>query len=163
VRAFAEAGYEVYALDFSPAAVERARSQLPAELRSRVIEGDFFTHDFGASPFDVVYERTFLCALPPRQWPQIAQRTASLVKTGGCVLGLYYFGEKEDGPPFGCGEGEPDSIFGHWFQRTIDEAVPREESLPLFAGAERWQLRVRNALPADSIAGAAFAPRSSPA
>ena len=57
VRAFHEAGWKVTAIDFSPVAVERARSQLGA-LAKRVVQGDFFTHDFGSRHFDVIYERT---------------------------------------------------------------------------------------------------------
>ncbi len=40
VRAFHKAGWEVIAIDFSPVAVERARSELGA-LASCVVQGDF--------------------------------------------------------------------------------------------------------------------------
>ena len=59
VRAFAAAGHEVVAIDFSPAAIAAARGVL-GELGHLVVQGDFFAHPFGL--FDLVYERPFLCA-----------------------------------------------------------------------------------------------------
>src|ERR1700757_2993437 len=46
VQVFHEAGSDVTAIDFPPAAVEHAKRMLGV-LADRVILGDFFTHDFG--------------------------------------------------------------------------------------------------------------------
>jgi len=144
IVAFAQAGYDVTALDFSAEAVRRARANVGEALASRVLEGDFFNHDFGrAAPFDLVYERTFLCALPPDTWPALVARTAALLAPGGVLAGIYFFGDKEDGPPFGLAAGELDELFAGKFTLTHDEPVPDAESLPLFAGRERWQERRR--------------------
>lgn len=143
IAAFSAAGYSVTAIDFSPPAVARARANLPPLLAERVVEGDFFTYDFPAAPFDLVYERTFLCALPPALWPRIVERTASLLKPGGTLVGLYFFGEKNDGPPFGLDPEEPARLFADRFAQVDDRAVPAEESLPLFVNRERWQERRR--------------------
>ena len=62
VSAFAQAGFDVLAVDFAEAAIERARRTL-GPLSDRVRLADFFESDFEA-PFDIVYERAFLCALP---------------------------------------------------------------------------------------------------
>ncbi len=138
VAAFAAAGHEVTAIDFSADAVRRARERLGPGLADRVIAADFFTHPFAPGSFDLVYERTFLCANPPPSWPRIARRTAELLRPGGTLLGFYFLGEKEDGPPFGLAPAEPAAIFGPEF--TLEErfAVPTGESLPLFAGREFW-------------------------
>lgn len=143
IEAFAAAGYAVTAIDFSPAAVARARGRLPLELHDRVHEGDFFTYAFAGAPFDLMYERTFLCALPPDRWPEVAARSAQLVRPGGRVIGLYVFGPKDDGPPFPLDPGEDDRLFSPQFVTTADVAIPAAESLPLFAGAERWKERRR--------------------
>lgn len=143
IAAFAAAGYAVTAIDFSPPAVARARANLPQALAERVVEGDFFTYDFSAAPFDLVYERTFLCALPPELWPRIVDRTATLLKPGGTLTGFYFFGEKDDGPPFGLDAGEPARLFEARFALVDDRAVPATESLPLFVDRERWQERRR--------------------
>ena len=141
IAAFARAGYAVTAIDFSPPAVAQARANVGDALAARVIEGDFFTHDFADAPFDVVFERTFLCALPTSLWRQVITRTASLLKPGGVLVGLYFFGEKDDGPPFGLAPDEPAALFDVEFITVVDQSVAPAESLPLFAGRERWQER----------------------
>ena len=147
IVAFAEAGYDVLALDFSREAVQRAKRKVGPALAPRVREGDFFTLDFGATAtFDLIYERTFLCALSPDMWPRIVARTAELLRPGGRLVGIYFYGGKEDGPPFGLTSGEAEQLFHERFVLTKDEPIPPAESLPLFAGRERWQERsVRNA------------------
>jgi SAM-dependent methyltransferase len=139
VVAFAGAGYAVTALDFSPPAIARARASVGPALSDRIVAGDFFTHDLPAGSFDLIYERTFWCALPPARWPEMAARTAALLKPDGTLAGLFYFGEKADGPPFGFSPGEPKDLFGPHFDLVVDAPVPAWESLPLYAGNERWQ------------------------
>ena len=55
VAAFARAGYNVTAIDFSPPAVARARANAGAQLAGRIVEGDFFTHPFAEAPFDLCH------------------------------------------------------------------------------------------------------------
>lgn len=136
VRAFAETGHDVTAIDFAPAAVERAQRTL-GRLSDRVRLGDFFEFDFGA-PFDLVYERAFLCALPRREWPRYAQRVAELLRHGGRLAGFFFFDEGERGPPFGLKPGELESLLRERFDLAADSAVC--DSIPIFAGKERWQI-----------------------
>jgi thiopurine S-methyltransferase len=103
VRAFAEAGHDVIAVDFAPAAVERARQTL-GPFAHLVHLADFFEFDPGA-PFDLVYERAFLCALPRRIWPRYAPRVAELLQPSGRLAGFFYFDDGERGPPFGLKSG----------------------------------------------------------
>ena len=63
MRAFAEHGDDVLGIDFSDAALERS-SRMLGKLAHRVRKADFFA--LAAAPFELVYERTFLCALPRR-------------------------------------------------------------------------------------------------
>jgi SAM-dependent methyltransferase len=53
VQAFHAAGYDVTAIDFSPAAVEHAKRVL-GSLAERVILGNFFTYDFCQQRFDLI-------------------------------------------------------------------------------------------------------------
>ena len=80
VRAFVQAGFETLAIDFAPAAVERAQRTL-GPLAHLVRLADFFEFDFGRS-FDLIYERTFLCALPRRLWPRCGCRSSCGPKEG---------------------------------------------------------------------------------
>jgi SAM-dependent methyltransferase len=145
VVAFASAGYRVTAIDFSPPAVAKARATVGAALAARIVEGDFFAHAFAEAPFDFIYERTFLCALPPAWREKIVARLATLLKPGGTLAGLYYFEATDDGPPHGLAPGEAERLFEARFQLERDAPVPPAESLPLFAGHERWQERRRRA------------------
>lgn len=139
VRAFEEAGFETLAIDFAPAAVDRARQTLgPLAHLVRLL--DFFAFDPGA-PFDLVYERAFLCALPRRMWLGYAPRVAELLRPGGRLAGFFYFDDTERGPPFGLKVGELESLLGEHLDRIADAVVG--DSIPIFAGKERWQVWTR--------------------
>jgi len=137
VAFLAGSGWDVAGIDFSPEAVKAARAVL-GPFASRVREADFFAPIAG-EPFDLVYERAFLCALPRRLWPQWVGRLATLVRPGGLVAGFFFFGEGERGPPFPLhSQAELDSLLGPRFDRLEDRDVP--DSIPVFAGKERWQV-----------------------
>lgn len=136
IEVFAQAGWDVTAIDFSPAAVEQAKTRL-GELGHHVILGDFFNHDFGSCCFDVVYERTFLCALPPSTWPDYAARIARLLRPSALLAGVFLYGEEDEPPPYPLTEGSAKSLFGNLF--TLTRTDPVTDSLPLFRGKERWQ------------------------
>ncbi len=136
VAAFRTAGWSVTAIDFSPVAVERAKSIL-GPLGELVMCGDFFQHLLNGSSFDVVYERTFLCALPPKLWPDYAARMRQLIRPGGKLVGFFLYGEESEPPPYPLTTAQADELFGRYFILTQDEPV--RDSLPVFAGKERWQ------------------------
>jgi SAM-dependent methyltransferase len=132
----AENGFDVLAIDFSPAAVELAKKNL-ARLGEIARLADFFDFDYG-SPYDVIYERAFLCALPPKMWPQYAPRTAQLLRPGGKLAGFFFFKETEKGPPFGTTPEALHALLDHYLELVEDKAVT--DSLPVFQGFERWQV-----------------------
>jgi SAM-dependent methyltransferase len=143
VRAFSEAGHDVLAVDFAPAAVERAHKVL-GPLSERVRLADFFEFDFGA-PFDLIYERAFLCSLPRPLRPRYAQRALELLAPHGRLAGFFFFEDGERGPPFGLKPGELEVLFAGRFERVDDLAVA--DSIPIFAGKERWQVWSRKDTP----------------
>jgi hypothetical protein len=136
VAAFHTAGWSVTAIDFSPVAVERAKSLL-GSLGELVVLGDFFKHPLGQSSFDVVYERTFLCALPPHMWNDYASRMRQLIHPTGKLVGFFLYGEEPEPPPYPLTTAQAAELFGHDFILTQDQPV--SDSLPVFAGKERWQ------------------------
>jgi len=137
VRLFAERGHDVLAIDFSDAAVEAARRTL-GNLANRVRKADFFALD--EAPFDLVYERTFLCALPRRMWPQWAERISELVRPGGGLAGFFFIDDNPRGPPFGTSPRQLNQLLGKTFASLEDELVPAGQSVPVLAGKERWQV-----------------------
>ncbi len=137
VRCFAEHGWEVVGIDFSQRALAEARRILGPHS-DRVHEGDFFAPIAGA-PFEVVYERALLCALPRRLWKAWARRMAELVQPGGSLAGFYFFDEGERGPPFSLhSQRELDELLEDAFERLED--APVADSIPVFRGKERWQV-----------------------
>lgn len=136
IRAFHDAGWDVTAIDFAPGAIERARAVL-GPLASKVQLGDFFAPEFGGR-FDLIYERTFLCALLPSRWSEYAGRMTELLSEGGRLAGVFVYGEASDGPPFAMPEGREKELFAEHFHLTRSE--PLSPSLPVFEDMEeRWQ------------------------
>lgn len=137
VQAFHAAGYDVSAIDFSPAAVEQAKRVL-GSLAERVFLGDVFTYDFAERRFDLIYERTFLCSMTPSRWPEYVKRMADLLPSGGRLIGVFLYGQtRSSGPPFPLTEPEAEQLFKKRFQLVRSEAMT--DSLPLFRDMERWQ------------------------
>lgn len=132
----AQRGWEVTALDFSSAAVERARLTLGKSWRGKLLCADFFTFA-PQTLFDLVYERAFLCALPRTLWPDYAARMSGLLRPGGLLAGFFFFGSEAKGPPFAIRPEELDDLLAASFARRADRPVV--DSLPVFAGGERWQ------------------------
>lgn len=134
-QAFLEAGWKTTAIDFSPVAVEQTRAQL-GKWAGSVILGDFFKHDFGPAKFDVIYERTFLSALPPKLRPAYVNRMAQLLRPGGLLAGLFLYGEESDPPPYMLSDEQANDLFTKKFSLVRTLAV--NDSMPFFAGKERW-------------------------
>jgi SAM-dependent methyltransferase len=141
VAYLSEAGWDVTAIDFSPAAVAAAQATL-GPWAPRVVEADFFTFAPQRAP-DLIYERAFLCALPRDRWPQIAERWAELLPSGGLLAGFFYFDDAPKGPPFGIAQAQLDALLNPNFERIADE--PATDSVDVFAGKERWQIWKRRA------------------
>lgn len=132
----AEAGMSVTAIDFCPAAVTRAR-EISRGSGARVLHADFFDVDLGC--FDLIYERAFLCALPPRLRESWARRCADLLVPGGLLAGLFFTDPAaKDGPPFGISMKDLTRILTPEFRLHKDRSSGG--SLPVFAGRERWQV-----------------------
>ena len=136
IDAFRLAGHQVTAIDFSPVAVERIRKALTG-FSGNLILGDFFSYNFQSAPFDIVYERTFLCSLPPRLWKDYAARTAELLRPHGLLSGFFFYGEESDPPPYPLTEAQGSEIFEDRFELIRSEPVT--DSLSIFGGKEKWQ------------------------
>ena len=133
---FSEAGWDAVAIDFSPAAVERARG-ITGQWSGRVVEADFFAYQPDAG-LDMIYERAFLCALPRAMWPQVVRRWAQLLPQGGVLAGYFFFDDAPKGPPFGIGRDELDGLLRGDFECVEDAEVA--DSIAVFAAKERWMV-----------------------
>jgi len=136
------AGFDVLAIDYSAAAIARAREVLAPDIADRVLrQADFFA--FEAAPFDWIYERAFLAALPIALWSRWSARVEELLAPHGLLAGLFFVdatvAEPRRGPPFAATRTELDTLLSgfHCEQHAV---VAPEESLPVFAGREHWML-----------------------
>lgn len=136
VACLSEAGWDVTAIDFSPAAVAAARSSL-GPWASRVVEADFFSF-VPPRPVDLIYERAFLCALPPDRWSHIVMHWAELLPPGGLLAGFFYFDDAPKGPPFGITPARLDALLTPYFERIEDSLAT--DSVAVFTGKEHWQV-----------------------
>jgi protein-L-isoaspartate O-methyltransferase len=149
VAALDAAGFAVTAIDYAPQAVAAARAVLGEALSARTLQqADFFADAaWSAAPFDLIYERAFVAALPPSLWPRWAARCSALLRPGGAMSGLFVIdaaaaqGAEQTarrGPPFCTTAAELDALLGAQFARGALQPVPAAESLPVFAGREHW-------------------------
>lgn len=136
VGLFAERGHDVLGIDFSDAALENARRKL-GKLASRVRKADFFA--LREPPFDLVYERTFLCALPRPLWPEWSRKIPRLVRPGGRLAGFFYLNDNERGPPFGISSERLHELLDDAFVQEEEQTIPAQQSVPALAGHEVWQ------------------------
>lgn len=136
VMTLSEAGWDVTAIDFSPAAVSAAKAHL-GRWAGRVQQADFF--DFvPAKPLDLIYERAFMCALPPEKWSQVAARWAALLPPGGLLAGFFFLDDMPKGPPFGIAPDRLNALLSPFFE--LVEQKPVIDSIPVFRGKESWQM-----------------------
>jgi hypothetical protein len=126
----------VTAIDFSQIAVAATRKALPAAA-DKIILGDFFSYNFQGAPFDLVYERTFLCSLPPRLWKNYAAHVAELLGRRGMLAGFFFYGKESNPPPYPLTEFKAAKIFAARFD--LQKSEPVTDSLSIFAGQEKWQ------------------------
>ena len=133
----AKNGFDVLAVDFSAQAVALARRNL-GRFADAVRVADFFDFDSGAKPFDLIYERAFLCALPRKLWPAYASRCAELLAPGGLLAGFFFYDSSPKGPPFGTSPEELHGLLDPLFELLEDRRAT--ESLPVFGDGEHWQV-----------------------
>ena len=131
-----EAGWDATAIDFSAAAVATAKAAL-GPWSARVQQADFFAWQ-PAAPLEMIYERAFLCAMPRAMWPQVAARWAELLAPGALLAGYFFFDDAAKGPPFGISAERLDELLLPHF--VCIEDAPVADSIPVFAGKERWKV-----------------------
>jgi hypothetical protein len=62
---------------------------------------------------------------------------AALLSPEGKLIGLFFYGQQQSGPPFPLTDEQADQLFQRRFRLVGSELVT--DSLPLFRGMERWQ------------------------
>lgn len=103
-------GFDVTTLDLAESAVAFQSEKLGPD---RAIQGDA-TRWTTENAFDVVYDQTCLCALPPALWPAYEANIRRWVRPGGALFVLFMQTGKEGGPPFDCPLPTMRALFTDW-------------------------------------------------
>lgn len=142
---FAEQGHDVTGVEISKTAIEAFFSEQQIRYdfarsgaidvyraRERTITlycGDFFA--FHAQPFDALYDRGALVALPQNIRPRYVRHVNELLKPDAyrLIVTLEYDQARANGPPFSV---SPDEIHGYWpdlerisVRNDIDNSPPK--------------------------------------
>lgn len=140
-RALAAAGFAVTGLDVAPSAVRLAAERTRAAgLRAEFLRGDFL-RDEPPARFDLVFEHTLYCAIPPEDRGLYAAAARRWLRPGGRLLAVHYMIADREGPPFGCTQAELMERFQPHFE-LLAGWVPR--SYPNRTGLElmlHWRAR----------------------
>ncbi|MBC8244160.1 MAG: methyltransferase domain-containing protein [Verrucomicrobia bacterium] len=116
-RALARAGWSVTGLDIAPSSVplaKRLAEEEHLEIDYRV--GDFL-RDEPHQTFDLVFEHTLFCAIPPARRDDYVQALLRWLKPGGLYLAVNYMITDDNGePPFSTTTTELDTRLGGSFE-----------------------------------------------
>lgn len=145
LRAWATAGHRVTGIDITPEVVAEARALLAWNRAPHVavlcrdllgIGGEF------EGGFDVAYDYTCFCALPPHLRASYAREMAAVLEPGGLWVGLVFpmrphpRPDGAAGPPYLVRVEDLRAAFVDRFEPVVD--LDAEFSVPQRAGKERW-------------------------
>jgi len=98
----ANAGLDMTAADISNTALDWQKGALEAEnLTAELVSGDAFAFE-PDQPFDIIFEQTFLCAIPPKLRELYETSVHKWLKPGGKLLALFMQKDEMGGPPYAC-------------------------------------------------------------
>lgn len=139
---FARAGHVVTAVDFSKAALERARAKYGDMENITFYESDIFLlpNEWNHS-FDVVIEHTCYCAVPPEQRNELVRLYRRMLHEEGQLMGVFFTMDKRSGPPFGATEWEirkrTSEHFQYLFWGRLRNSLPSRMGKELFVLAKK--------------------------
>lgn len=127
-RLLAEKIPRVTGLDLSPLALAEAR-RLDEEKQVDWQQGDFLKKIEVPEPkYDLIWEHTCYCAIPPDQRVHYVINAHHLLKPGGFLLGVFFLDPGiplQDGPPFGTSLANLKKTFGSHFVLEWHDPSPR--------------------------------------
>lgn len=120
----------VHVLDFAELAIQSFLKNNPDFPESQVHKADFFEF---LGTFDLIIEQTLFCAIDPELRAKYAEKSASLLRDGGKLVGLLFNREFDGGPPFGGQKSTYMELFApHYSQLSMADCYnsvePRQGS-----------------------------------
>lgn len=144
---FAEVGHEVTGFDFAPSAIAGAKELAAAAGltdRTTFVVADILSPEVHAQPgaFDYVVERACYCALHPSDRDRYVANVATMLRPGGRLIGSFFIGPAEGGPPFAATWEEIHASMAPWFEVEVLGEPAAETPL---AGADLFAVLRRSA------------------
>lgn len=103
-------GFDVVAIDIAPTPIQTLSKVLEeSNLTAQLVLSDFLDWN-PVDKFDVIFEQTSLCSLPPESWPQYEKQLYQWLKPQGKVLPAF-MQTGPGGPPYHCAIEDMQSLF----------------------------------------------------
>lgn len=113
VITLAQKGFDVVAIDIASSAINNLQKALDSKnLSAELVLADFFTWE-PVEQFDVIYEQTSLCALPPKEWGIYEEQLYKWLKPQGKVFAQFMQTGQEGGPPYHCSLNDMLNLFSN--------------------------------------------------
>ncbi len=104
----------VWVCDWANEALTRFSENLPDFPKDQLLNVDYFKI---SQQFNIIFEQTFFCALPPNLRSDYVTKTAALLQDGGRLVGLLFANQFPiEGPPFGGSKKEYLQLFSPKFE-----------------------------------------------
>lgn len=145
--ALARRGWVVTAADLVEALAPRVGPDLERK-GGRFVVGDAIEFE-AEGGFDLVWDHTFFCAIPPGRRDAWGRQVNSLLAPGGVYAALVFPVSKpasEGGPPFGMEEAHVREALGPLFR--VEECGPVSRAVARRTWREHWFAATRTALEA---------------
>jgi SAM-dependent methyltransferase len=134
VLLFARHGFDAWGFDFAPSAIRNAAAAAErAGLADRAHFEQMDVFDLPArypETFDYILERACFCAIDPQDRDRYVQMARDILKPGGKIIGHFFIGPHEGGPPFDATPEEIERRFSPLFEVERLDAPRQEGTLP---------------------------------
>lgn len=100
-------------IDIAPTLVEKLKNKFANNRNIQIILGDFFEHQ---GQYDLIFEQTFFCALPPTLRQKYVWKMHQILAENGTLSGLLFNRSFDVSPPFGGSKQEYLDLFKSSFE-----------------------------------------------
>ena len=121
----------IFILEFAESPINNFLKRVPNFPKEQILIENFFDH---RDKYDLIIEHTFFCALDPSLRESYVEKTSSLLKSNGKLIGLLFRIDFEnDHPPYGGSPEEYERLFSPNFTFKIFETAynsikPRQDN-----------------------------------
>ncbi len=139
---FAQNGHLVTAVDFSPLAIQGAKTRYAhlSNIQWHALDALSLPPEFNQA-FDLVFEHTCFCAINPAQRQKLVKTWQNCLVPNGTLFAVFFAMFKFQGPPFGVTEWEVrrrlNSSFQFLFWNRWRKSIPGRMGRELFVYARK--------------------------